>query len=538
MPLDKTRTDMAGKKRKNLLRSLLGLPTSRQLDASCQASAPPMAFNYEETAEGRSFYSGQHGFESEEDISAPESIREEIGQPYPGTVEVERQPPAPSFVNENARPNELHSYSEQNEAHAFGNSSNKGDIDKSSQAVNQSTETANSMNKASNSLGGMREVTVDREISQTITKPEAAEAAIANPAPGGQMLTSTKTPVEQRPPVAATQTSVDTVSQKGEMSTTPTTLEKTAREQVLHRVTEPATTKTTSAIPAPTRQFLTDNVLQVDTNSSTATEEIQVPGTSLAKQLFPSLLEGPPVDLQAGSQGHKKSSTVSASRQPKEEPALLSETPPADLQTGSQDHKKSSTVSASRQPKEEPALLAESNQTNSLPGSIDTQSQRLRVQDKSSANPGPSVTVSGKNSIPSRTAQLEKKQGFAAKNRVQESSPEMSQILPAAVASPEEMPRQAIFTAQGATHADSEKVVQLRQSFHQLMVKKLANRQEQNKQHTAPEEPYAREEEAKEQPAIQQVVVVQRNAASRRSRQTAAFWERSYSGRSWLKMIR
>ncbi len=438
MPTDKT-ADMADKQQNTLLRALLGLPESRQENAACQTSVPPVVFHYQETAQGRNTSIAPHALESATHLSAASSASKEIDQPCSDKVEVEPHPPAPSFRHEDVRSNERPlSYANQHEAQAADHIFNHGDDDKNS-------------------------------LRLTEVKP---------------------TPAEIISPAAPTQNTGK--------HTTPTTLGETARGQ-RHGEAETTAAKTTSAPPPLTGQLLPDKVTQTKTSPLVATGEIQIsplvatgeiqmPGVSMEKQVFPLLEAGPPVDLQAESRAQQQEASAS---------------------------------------------LSEATQTHFLSGSIDTQSQQSSEQDTSSHTMGISATD---NSL-FRADRQENTQQVTAQKSIQAKPGEVS-LTPATASLSPKMTEETLFTPQESTSADAEEIAELRQSFHRLMVKKLAEQQEQNKQHTASEEPTSREEEVKEQPAMQQVVVVQSNTAPRRNRQTAAFWERSYSGRSMLKMIR
>ena len=84
----------------------------------------------------------------------------------------------------------------------------------------------------------------------------------------------------------------------------------------------------------------------------------------------------------------------------------------------------------------------------------------------------------------------------------------------------------------GADGEDFHRLEQLGRSFQQLLAKKLAGQKQKDDQ------PRKEVSKKMQKPTVQHVVVIQRNDARPHQERTAAFWERSYLGRSRLNIIR
>lgn len=260
-----------------------------------------------------------------------------------------------------------------------------------------------------------------------------------------------------------------------------------------------------------------------DKDSPPVQQEIEVPGVSEEKQVFPSLADTTHVDLMAGSK-KQKTATVHIDqdrRQAETTPSLTEANYPVSVPTASREMNK-------QQPKPDKPPLPEQSKKETATSKVRNLSTvQHEFQVPGNANNADDAVIHRK---PTDVAGAQKQSQIALTNPAQDPS--------AAAKIHQDKTSPAIFTPQGAPLEGTDKIDQLRRSFHELMTKKLAEQKKLNDQ-TPVSEPFpSQEENHQQQPVIQQVVVVQRSGVARGKRQPAAYWERSYTGRSWMNMVR
>ncbi len=460
---------------KNLVRSLLGLPERRSLKAGSYTPMPPVGFRYPEISDDRKITSSPLSFGATEDIS--EEIMEQQGEN--STVFRNFNPhPLPPYAKHKEDSAQTHFTTEKTQAESRRDFQEKDNRDNELSAMSMEQQEIEGFGTSGK--------------KQTFTS-------------GSDAVHAELTAGNKKQKKATAHTDQD----KRQAKTIPSSLPETDHPDSMEK---------SKQRPEP------ETVTSTVRNSPTVQQEIEVPGISEEKQVFTSLSDAAHVDLMAGSK--KQNEATSHTGQDKRQ----AETVPSSLPATN--HPVSVLAVAREKSKQQPKPGKYPHTEQTKPETVTGEVRNSPTVQQELQMPGNAKSASAAvgQITPIAVAGTQKLSPVAHNN--------VPQDLSATAGIDKGKTSPAAFTPQGAPLAGTDKIAQLRQSFHELMTKKLDEQKKINDQTTVSEPSPSQEDESRQQPAIHQVVVVQRSGGARGKMQPAAYWERSYAGRSWMKMVR